>query len=105
MDSINNSRLLAELNTMSALANKQSISETNNPHGNFSTLFKEAIDSVNALQKTSDNMKTKLELGVPGVDLPEVMIASQKASIAFNATIQVRNKLLESYKDIMSMPV
>jgi len=105
VNSIDNSRLLAELNTLSALAKNQSVSEASNQSDNFSTLFKEAINNVNAIQKSSSDMKTKLELGVPGIDLPEVMIASQKASIAFSATVQVRNKLLESYKDIMNMPV
>jgi flagellar hook-basal body complex protein FliE len=43
--------------------------------------------------------------GDPGVSLAEVMIAKQKASIAFEATIAVRNTLLSAYKEIMSMPV
>ena len=39
------------------------------------------------------------------VSLAEAMIASQKSSVAFEATVQVRNKLVESYKEIMNMPV
>ena len=40
-----------------------------------------------------------------GVDLTEVMIASQKASVSFQAMTQVRNKLVQAYQDIMQMPV
>jgi flagellar hook-basal body complex protein FliE len=44
-------------------------------------------------------------MGDRSVSLAEVMIASQKSSVAFEATVQVRNKLVESYKEIMNMPV
>lgn len=71
----------------------------------FGEMFKSAIDTVNASQQEASRMRTAYELGVPGVDLPEVMIATNKASISFEATTQVRNKLLEAYKEIMNMPV
>lgn len=71
----------------------------------FGEMFKAAIDTVNASQQHASRMRTAYEQGVPGVDLPEVMIATNKASISFEATTQVRNKLLEAYKEIMNMPV
>jgi flagellar hook-basal body complex protein FliE len=43
--------------------------------------------------------------GDPGVDLAQVMVALQKASVSFQAMTQVRNKLVDAYRDIMSMPV
>ncbi|MEG8203533.1 flagellar hook-basal body complex protein FliE, partial [Pseudomonas sp. SF2] len=45
------------------------------------------------------------EIGKSGVDLTDVMIASQKASVSMQALTQVRNKLVQAYQDIMQMPV
>ena len=71
----------------------------------FQSMFKNAIDTVNANQKVAGNLATRFEQGDPGVDLPEVMIALQKSSVSFQAMTQVRNKLAEAYKDVMNMPV
>jgi flagellar hook-basal body complex protein FliE len=64
-----------------------------------------AINQVNATQKHAGSMSTRYTQGDPNVDLPEVMVAMQKSSVSFQAMSQVRNKLLEAYKDIMNMPV
>lgn len=71
----------------------------------FKTMFGNAINNVNAQQKHSSSLATRFERGDPQVDLPEVMIAAQKASVSFEAMKEVRNKLVEAYKDIMNMPV
>lgn len=71
----------------------------------FSDMFKNAINQVNAKQMESSSLQTRFTKGDPMVDLPEVMIAAQKSSVAFQAMTQVRNKLVEAYKDIMNMPV
>ncbi|MEW6444901.1 MAG: flagellar hook-basal body complex protein FliE [Pseudomonadota bacterium] len=71
----------------------------------FATLMRRAIDGVNDLQKTSRQLETRFEAGDRDVDLTQVMLADQKASLAFTAVSQVRNKLLTAYQDIMSMPV
>jgi flagellar hook-basal body complex protein FliE len=60
---------------------------------------------VNANQKASGDLQKRFEQGDPSVDLPEVMIAMQKSSVSFQAMTQVRNKLVEAYKDVMNMPV
>ena len=72
---------------------------------NFGELLSKAINNVNDIQQNSAGLKNRLESGDPSVSLAETMIASQKAGIAFEATVQVRNKLVEAYKSIMSMPV
>lgn len=77
----------------------------NTSQSEFGDLFKQALDNVNALQKTSNTMATAVEMGDPKVSLAEAMIAGQKASVAFEATVAVRNKLVEAYKEIMAMPV
>jgi len=71
---------------------------------NFANSLKEAIAKVNDQQITSDNFTQKLITG-GDVELHEVMIASQKASITLNATIEVRNKVIEAYQEIMRMSV
>ncbi len=71
----------------------------------FSSLMKDALQSVNAQQMKSGDLKEKMELGDPDVELSEVMIQAQKASLAFQAMTQVRNKLVDAYKDVMSMPL
>ena len=72
---------------------------------NFGELLERAINNVNDLQSKSSELKTALEMGDRSVTLAETVIASNKAGIAFEATVQVRNKLVEAYKQIMSMPV
>jgi flagellar hook-basal body complex protein FliE len=71
----------------------------------FAGLLKNAVDSVNDVQATAGKMQTAFELGDPNIGLAQVMVASQKASLSFQAMTQVRNKLLEAYRDVMNMPV
>lgn len=70
----------------------------------FANTLKDAISKVNDQQIQSDTMTEKLING-GNVDLHEVMIASQKASITLNATMEVRNKAVEAYQEIMRMSV
>lgn len=70
----------------------------------FANSLKDAIAKVNDQQIQSDTMTEKLING-GNVDLHEVMISSQKASITLNATMEVRNKVIEAYQEIMRMSV
>ena len=110
--------LYAELQSMAQQVSGQSIRPNteinsfgveqrvnNASSANFSELLKQAVDNVNDLQSRSGELKTAVEMGDRNVSLAEAMVASQKAGIAFEATVQVRNKLVEAYKSIMSMPV
>ncbi len=72
---------------------------------NFQAMFGNAINNVNSAQMHSASLSKRFEKGDPTVDLPEVMIAAQKASVSFEAMKEVRNKLVDAYKDIMNMPV
>ncbi|MEE8057161.1 MAG: flagellar hook-basal body complex protein FliE [Pseudomonadales bacterium] len=71
----------------------------------FSEMFSNAINSVNDTQHTSGALAKAYEQGDPGVTLSQVMVASQKASVSFQALTQVRNKLVEAYQDVMNMPI
>ena len=70
----------------------------------FADTLKKAISSVNEQQISSDQLTDKLING-EDVELHEVMIQSQKASITLNATLEVRNKVIEAYQEIMRMSV
>jgi flagellar hook-basal body complex protein FliE len=71
----------------------------------FSDAMKSALDSVNASQVQADGLSKQFASGDDSVSLSDVMIAQQKASINFQATLQVRNKLVSAYHDIMNMQV
>ena len=71
----------------------------------FAKLLKQGIDSVNATQSKATDLATKFERGVPGVELPQVMLEMQKANISFRALTEVRNKFVEAYREIMNMPL
>ena len=70
----------------------------------FADTMSDALKSVNTQQAQASELSAQYERGET-VDIAKVMLARQQASVGFEATLQVRNKLLSAYKDIMSMPV
>ena len=71
----------------------------------FAKLLKQGIESVNSTQATATDLANKFERGVPGVELPQVMLEMQKANVSFRALAEVRNKFVEAYREIMNMPL
>lgn len=71
----------------------------------FQQLLSSAVDQVNAVQKQSSNLAEAFQLGDPNVTLSQVVVASEKASVAFEAMSEVRNRLVTAYEDIMKMPI
>ncbi|WP_220813408.1 flagellar hook-basal body complex protein FliE [Pseudomonas paralcaligenes] len=71
----------------------------------FADMLGQAVSKVNETQQISGQLASAFEMGQGGVDITDVMIASQKASVSFQAMTQVRNKLVQAYQDIMQMPV
>ncbi len=72
--------------------------------GGFGEVLRNAISQVNDTQARSSAMTEAYERGET-TDIAAVMLSRQQASLGFEATLQVRNRLLTAYKDIMSMPV
>jgi flagellar hook-basal body complex protein FliE len=70
----------------------------------FSDFLKKAINQLNEEQVSSDMLTTKLAKG-ENVDLHQVMIASQKASVSLQLAVEVRNKVIEAYQEVMRMQV
>jgi flagellar hook-basal body complex protein FliE len=71
----------------------------------FAKLLKQGLDSVNQVQSKATTLQTQFERGVPGVELPQVMLEMQKANVSFRALTEVRNKFVEAYREIMNMPL
>lgn len=71
----------------------------------FGAVMRGALDRVNAMQQNAQGLATAFEQGVPGVDIAKVMIEVQKAGLAFRATTEVRNRLVNAYQEVMNMPL
>ena len=74
------------------------------PANNFADALKTALDGVSDTQKNAENLSSAYERGEV-TDIAKVMLARQEAGVAFEATLQVRNRLLSAYQDIMRMGV
>lgn len=71
----------------------------------FADALKASLDQINQVQNHAEKLGKNFALGDDSVSLSDVMIASQKASISFQATVQVRNKLVSAYETMMGMQV
>ncbi|HXF08719.1 MAG TPA: flagellar hook-basal body complex protein FliE [Candidatus Acidoferrales bacterium] len=71
----------------------------------FAHVLKQGIDAVNTQQQQATALAKEFEAGQDGVDLSEVMIASQKAGLAFRALTQIRNQVVSAYQDVMRMTI
>ncbi len=106
MSEIDVNYLLSQLRSSALEAKGVEQAASRNVAGaDFSAQLKEAINQVNSIQKESGKLKNAFTMGDENVGLVDVMVASQKASISFQAMMQVRNKLITAYKDVMSMPI
>lgn len=77
----------------------------NDSVGEFAAMLSRAFENVNILQNESSSMQSRFDVGDRSVSLADVMLASQKSSISFEATLQVRNKMVDAYKTIMQMQI
>ena len=71
----------------------------------FSQALSQALKSVSATQNQASQMQREVQLDNPTVSIEETMVAMQKAQIGFQATITVRNRMVQAYSDIMNMQV
>ncbi|MGR9107010.1 MAG: flagellar hook-basal body complex protein FliE [Gammaproteobacteria bacterium] len=71
----------------------------------FADLLVRSIDSINETQQQAGDLAQAFETGESDASLSDVMISIQKANVSFQAMVQVRNKLVEAYKDVMNMPM
>ncbi|NUS39222.1 MAG: flagellar hook-basal body complex protein FliE [Lysobacter sp.] len=71
----------------------------------FSQTLSNAIDNVSRTQRSAGELQQAFELGDPKADLARVMVAMQQSQVAFRATVEVRNRLVKAYQDVMNMPI
>jgi len=71
----------------------------------FATLLKNSLDGINGSQVDATRLARDFELGAPNANLNDVMISMQKANLSFQEMVQVRNRLVSAYHDIMNMQV
>ncbi len=98
-------QVLAQIRSLSSQVEPQaapSAPATGDPSA-FATLLRNSIDQVNDSQQKASDLATAFQRGAPGVDLPQVMIEMEKASVSFRALTEVRNRLVSAYQDIMNM--
>lgn len=101
--------LLAQMRVAAAAAGlHDSPSATQQPQAgkvDFSSVLKSTLDGVAQSQEKADVLQKAFVMGDDRASLSDTMIAMQKASINFQATLQVRNKVVQAYNDIMNMQV
>ncbi len=73
--------------------------------GGFKAAMASALNQVSQSQLEASRLQREVTLGNPEVSLEETMVAMQKAQIGFQATLQVRNRLVQAYSEIMNMQV
>lgn len=105
-NSINADSLLTQMRAMAAQAQGKT-SEVNGAAGesDFSQILKQSVDKVSETQKSARSLADAFQAGDPNVQVAEVMVALQKSSVSFQAMLQVRNKLVNAYQDIMNMQI
>lgn len=98
MREIRNRSALPNLDASAAVGRPQGVKETA-----FSDRLGEALKAVNNKQVTAASMAQEFELGRG--DLASTMVAMQKSQVAFRATVEVRNRVVQAYQDVMNMPL
>ncbi|KTC85712.1 flagellar hook-basal body complex protein [Legionella drozanskii LLAP-1] len=104
MSEVNAVSLMNQMRLMSTKAAGPSV-ELGAVQESFGNVFQRALNGVNELHQSADALKSRYEMGDANVGISEVMVASQKASLGFEAALRVRNKLVEVYQDIMNMSI
>jgi flagellar hook-basal body complex protein FliE len=101
---IDRSNLLQQIHKPDAAASGAAETQSSGPAVGFTEALKSALDSVSATQNKAEAVSEAYERGEV-TDVAKVMLARQEAGVAFEATLQVRNRLLSAYQDIMRMGV
>jgi flagellar hook-basal body complex protein FliE len=100
--------VLAQIRSLSSqtrVGPSQTASPQKSGPSEFASLLSKGIDSVNQTQLNAGKLADAFQRGEPGVELPQVMLESQKAGVSFRALTEVRNRVVAAYQDIMNMQV
>jgi flagellar hook-basal body complex protein FliE len=113
MPAIDSTRMLLELRSLAAEAQRTpslgiGAPTADTPTGgaaDFGAMLRDSINQVNSMQQSSAELGAQLEQGVPGIDITRVMVEAQKATLAFRAMTEVRNRLVSAYQEVMNMTI
>ncbi|MDR3416970.1 MAG: flagellar hook-basal body complex protein FliE [Nevskia sp.] len=107
MSDISVNSVLAQIRALSAQASTQQQKPAATQGGNdgFGTLMQGSVDRVNNAQNEATRMQKAFEMGDPNTDLSSVMLATTKAQVSFRSMVEVRNRVIAAYQDIMNMPL
>ncbi len=106
MSSVDMTQLLNRLRATAAVAEGRAPEIVDgSQRADFAAMLKQSLDAVNETQQSSNDMAARIDSGDSQVSLEEVMMARQKASISFQAMLQVRNKLVSAYQEVMAMQI
>jgi flagellar hook-basal body complex protein FliE len=100
-------QMLAELRPVGSVTSSKPSAAAAAPGtgADFATALKSAIDEVNQAQQSAQQMSQEFATGNSNANLQDVMVNLQKANLSFQQMVQVRNKLVSAYHDIMNMQV
>jgi flagellar hook-basal body complex protein FliE len=105
MTPVDINQVLAQMRALAAQAGNQNAQATSSAPMDFGALLTNSINRVNDMQQKAESMASAFETGAKDVDIAQVMVEVQKASLAFRAMTEVRNKLVQAYQDVMNMPL
>ena len=105
ISSLDMQSMITKMRMMQSQLSSESVSGTGQGKGvSFTDSLQKSLEQVNELQSVAKDKTTAFEMG-EDISITEVMLAKEKASVAFEATLQIRNKVLSAYQEIMQMPV
>ncbi|MGB6487230.1 MAG: flagellar hook-basal body complex protein FliE [Steroidobacteraceae bacterium] len=99
-------RVLAQIRSLSTQLQPKAAQQPAAPTGgpsDFAALLRQGIEQVNQSEQTASQLADAYTRGTPGVELPQVMVQMQKASVSLRALTEVRDRLVSAYTDIMNM--
>lgn len=107
MNDIGINQVLAQIRAINTAASAKPATAPANGAAleNFSATLGKALDGVASAQNTASDLSTRFELGDKSVDLAQVMVAGARSQVNFRAAVEVRNRLVSAYQDVMNMPI
>ena len=105
MDTKGIDQLLSQLNATAALAAGKTAPMAEAPAADFAGMLKSAVEGVNSAQQDADKLAQAFQSGNPEANIQDVMVSLQKANLSFQTMVQVRNRLVTAYQDILNMQV
>jgi flagellar hook-basal body complex protein FliE len=102
--------LLSQMQTMATQATgsaPQNLKESQSVQGSteFGSMLMSSLEKINSMGQSAKAQAREFQTGAPGIEIHQVMIDNQKAGLAFEMGVQVRNKAISAYKEIMNMQV